>query len=66
MRPAGLAWLLLLVFAAGFEGWAVATNHATLSEWIWSTDTHHAWFRYLILGLDGLLMLHFFARVWRP
>lgn len=58
---AGFVWLGLLLLVGVYEGWAVMRNGQTMSEWVWTQDRGHRWFRYVVMGLTGLLMWHFFG-----
>lgn len=61
----GYAWLVLLLLITGYELWAGVTNRQTLSEWVWWYNASHPWFMYVVLTGVTILMLHFFANLWR-
>lgn len=64
MITAGRIWLLIVLIAVVFEVYAGSAHQQTLSQWVWMVDAKYGWFRYVVLGFVGLLMVHFFVVHW--
>jgi len=59
------AWLIAITFLAGYEWWALATGHQSLSRAMWTATTAWPPLIFLIGMVTGGLAVHFWWR-WDP
>lgn len=59
-------WLAVIVLLVTYELVAVATGGRTLSQMVWRAQSHAPWLVWIVLGVVGLLVAHFFFGLWAP
>lgn len=58
-------WWVTIAWLLGYELFAVASGRATLSQLVWRGQARSAALVWVAVPLVTLLMLHFFAGLWR-
>jgi hypothetical protein len=59
-------WDIAIAWLVTYEIWAVLTGHTTLSRMVWRSNKRWKWFKWVALGVIGVLIAHLWFGLWGP